>query len=151
MSLITLDPATAHAVRTGPTLAQSVRDAMLGLFSRSAERPATDTSAPGENDAHDVVGELIAALGHGRPIVGFDMGATVLVSGRMVEPRIWVRADGRTWTLTLLEAGTAALRIRIAAFRAADLLADAFCRAMVRAERRMDEIHAVGPRFEDGE
>ncbi|WGM45263.1 hypothetical protein KOAAANKH_00124 [Brevundimonas sp. NIBR10] len=131
-----------------PSLARSIRDAMWSLTPSGRPRPVVE--------ARDVAAELIAALGHGRPIAGFDMGSAVVIAGRMAEPRVWVRADGRTWTLTTIEAATVALRIRIAAFRAADLLADAFNRAIVEAEGRMDRLHSpfpegLAPRIEDGE
>lgn len=111
-----------------PTVAEQVRDA---LWAAAPREPAGGTDDPVE--------QLIDALSTGRPR-GFDMGVAVVVTGEAIEPRVWVRADGRTWSLTTLEAMAGAIRFRLAAFRAADRIADALAHAVRLAERRMDEL-----------
>ncbi len=110
------------------------------------DRPLVDTGF----DSHT---EVITAL-RGGPLVGFDMGSTAIVGAAGIEGRVWVRADGRTWSISCLDASLLALLVRIEAFRASDLLADALVRASIEAEHKVEAIHRwsgrVGP-TEDGE
>lgn len=119
---------------TAPSRAHAVRPAIL---------------APSD----PVFAEIIAALS-ATPLLGFDMGATVIVGDAGVEGRVWVRANGQTWTLTSLDASLIALMLRLEPFRAAGMFADAFVQASLQAERRVAAVHEWSGRIrptEDGE
>jgi len=88
----------------------------------------------------DLFADIIRALKTG-PLVGFDMGSTAVVGAAGVEGRVWIRADGRVFTLTTLDASLLALLVRIDAMRGADLFADALVRGSIDAERRVEAIH----------
>lgn len=134
--------ADAHAVRPAASLAATICAAMLAVERRLGfGRP--QTAAPAETPT--ALDDLIAALSRGFRPDGFGMGGTVVVSGPFLEPRVWVRADGRFWSLTTIEAGVAAIRCRVEGFRAGPRLADAFNYAVVCAERRMDELNGQSP------
>lgn len=113
---------------------------------QALNRPLVDTGL----ESH---AEVIAALRDG-PLVRFDMGSTAIVGPGGVEGRVWIRADGRTWSISCLDASLLALLVRIEAFRAADLLADALVQASIEAEHKVDAIHRWSGRVrptEDGE
>ena len=113
---------------------------------RSLNRPLVDTGF----ESH---AEIIAALRDG-PLIRFDMGSTAIVGPGGVEGRVWIRADGRTWCMSCLDASLLALLVRIEAFRAAGLLADALVRASIEAEHKVEAIHRWSGRVlptEDGE
>lgn len=100
-----------------------------------------------------VFAEIITALS-ATPLLGFDMGATVIVGDAGIEGRVWVRANGQTWTLTSLDASLIALLVRLEPFRCAEMFADAFVQASLEAERRVAAVHAWSGRIrptEDGE
>lgn len=142
-------PPEAHTVRPfwpRPTLTTRIATVIASaLRDRRAAEPARQTDEP--------LDDLIAALATPFRPEGFAMGATVVVSGRMIEPRVWVRVmvEGRlrTWSLNTVEAAVAAIRCR---FEAPALighrLADAFNHAVTLAERRMDALNAASPTAE---
>ncbi len=139
--------ADAHVVRPAaslapPSLARSICDAMRAVERRLGFGRLQAAAAP---DTPTALDDLIAALSRGFRPDGFGMGGMVVVSGPFLEPRVWVRADGRFWSLTTVEAGVAAIRCRVEGFRAGSRLADAFNIAVRVAERRMDELNAVSP------
>ena len=157
----TLTPNPAHGVRPA---AQAAR---LREPSDSGKQPARPAIlAPSD----PIFAEIIAALS-ATPLLGFDMGATVIVGDAGVEGRVWVRANvpaqaasgraasdsrprSKTWTLTSLDASLIALLIRLQAFRGAEMFADAFVQASLQAERRVTAVHAWSGQIrptEDGE
>lgn len=152
-------PETAHAVREliridrlcgRPPLTTLFAAAVAAAMSGKAPMPRPvdprrDPAAGDDSPLDDLVGALSARL---RP-EGFDMGATVVVSGRMIEPRVWVRANGRTWTLTTIEAGVAAIRCRLEApALIGSRLAEALSQAVRLAEQKLERLHAASPTAE---
>lgn len=125
MSHLPLDTDPAHAVRA---TAQLERD----------PEPAFATS---KNLHQDVFAQIRHALAVS-PLIGFDMGTTAVIEDGAVAGRVWVRAGGKTWTLTTLDAATFAIVMRCDAMRGAAMFADAFALAAQDAERRVDAIHA---------
>lgn len=102
---------------------------------------------PAVIDDYDRAGDdIIHGLLNG-PLRSFDLAATVLISGAVIEPRVVVRMDGRTISLPSLEAALLALRIRLepgpcgGRMRGADLFADAFALASRQAEAKLARLH----------
>lgn len=115
--------------------------------------PAHAVRLPILTPSDPVFEEIVAALWK-TPLLGFDMGSAVVVGAAGVEGRVWVRANGRTWTLGSLDASLLALLIRLEPRRGSDLFADAFARASLEAEKRVAAVHAWSGRVrptEDGE
>ncbi len=128
-----ITPNIAHGVR--PSIAGQIRDALRAADQGQARRREAD-------EATDVHTEIIAALTHG-PIRAFDLGSTVMVTAAGVEGRVWLRADGRTWSLALVDAAVLALLLRLeAGLRCGPLVADACGLAIRQASAKVDAIHA---------
>ena len=121
-----------------------------------AYRPPTSESVVGGHSAcagGRELSDIVTALRDG-PLAGFDMGATAIVGPAGVEGRVWLRADGRTYSLTTLDASLVALLLRLEAFRAADTIADALITAATNAEGKVEAIHRWSGRVrpvDDGE
>lgn len=153
-------PETAHAVRRVVAIERRQgrplqgRPPLTTLFAAAvaaamAGRGAPAPARPPVEDVHAPVDDLVRALSVRLRPEGFDMGATVVVSGRMIEPRVWVRANGRTWTLTTVEAGVAAIRCRLEAPALIGArLAEALNQAVRLAEQKLERLHAASPTAE---
>lgn len=94
----------------------------------------------------DVFAQIRHALA-ATPLIGFDMGSAAVVGDAGIEGRVWIRANGQTWTLTVLDAATFAIVMRVDDMRGAAMLADAFALAAQDAERRVAAIHAWSGRI----
>ena len=112
----------------------------------------SQTHLPDHHPAHavrpflaaDFVGDPFAQIRDTRaahPLQGFDMGTTAVIAGSMIEGRVWVRANGKTWTLSVLDAATLALVMRCDDMRGAEAFAAAFARGAEVASRKVDELH----------
>lgn len=145
----TLTPDEAHAVRPSSPWPRATLTTRIATAIAAAMRDRRSQPGRAEVERDEPLDALVAVLSSPFRPEGFAMGATVVVTGRMVEPRVWVRAQGRTWALTTVEAGVAAIRCRIEApALIGQRLAEAFNHAVRLAERRMDALNAASPTAE---
>ena len=113
-----------------------------GVSVSDAHAVRSPVFVPDAQSAYDDAGdEILAALLTGAART-FDIDSTVVISGAEIRPMVFVRMNGRAWTLPSFEAAMLALRIRLSPdLRAADLFADAFCLASIQAENKLAQLH----------
>lgn len=94
------------------------------------------------DDPRDLVpSEIIDAL-TARAVRVFDLRTAAVIGHAGVEGRIRVRIDDARWSLSPLEASLVAVLLRLGMGLAhADLFADAFCRAAIQAENKVEAVH----------
>ncbi|RYG07797.1 MAG: hypothetical protein EON96_20975 [Caulobacteraceae bacterium] len=91
-----------------------------------AVRPFAAVPFDGRDDDAGAIDAVLAALRR-TAAADFDMGATAVVSGPMIEGRVWVRTTDGTFTLSTVDAAVIALHIHLLPdMPAADRFADAF-------------------------